>query len=471
MATLLPPPPTGAAVRILDPGAGGGILGVAAALHALSVGASTVEVTAVEAEPSAIDALATTAEALSHATDGRGRIKIVAADFLKACTPRLGVEPLAGQFDAVIANPPYFKLSPSDPSGGTAPNAYARFMETSARLLRPSGVMVFIVPRSFTSGLYFKGFRATLRTIVALNRVHLFESRRDTFSDDDVLQENVITVHHKALPALGDVQISSSTGIADLDSAAPIDVSRSVVEDVDQSGNPQPEAPIRLPATPAEAAIVRRVKKWPENLSSLGLKISTGPVVPFRTDALRQAAEFDSSGHALTVPLLWMQHVRTGGVSWPIDGFRKPQHLQAGADPKLLVSNQTMILLRRFSTKDESQRLVAALYLRNTFPSSMLGLENHVNYIHSPSGSTPEAVLAGLAALLASPLADSYFRVANGNTQVNATDLQSFPLPSAQSLTRLGRFALTAPTGWWTDGGAIQQAIDTIAPEQTTAST
>ena len=44
----------------------------------------------------------------------------------------------------------------------------------------------------------------------------------------------------------------------------------------------------------------------------------------------------------------------------------------------------------------------------------------------------------GIVAFLNSTLVDRYFRITNGNTQVNATELRKLPLPRHEQLTRIG---------------------------------
>ena len=72
------------------------------------------------------------------------------------------------------------------------PNIYALFMAVSSVLLREHGDFIFITPRSFTSGPYFRRFRQVFFDMIRLTEVHVFGSRRDAFSRDEVLQENVI---------------------------------------------------------------------------------------------------------------------------------------------------------------------------------------------------------------------------------------------------------------------------------------
>ena len=72
------------------------------------------------------------------------------------------------------------------------PNIYSMFMAISAELLSESGRLVYIVPRSFASGPYFKRFREVFFQKVAPTAIHLFDSRKDVFRSQTVLQENLV---------------------------------------------------------------------------------------------------------------------------------------------------------------------------------------------------------------------------------------------------------------------------------------
>lgn len=192
---------------------------------------------------------------------------------------------------------------------------------------------------------------------------------------------------------------------------------------------------------------LRRFAAWKDDLASFGLEVSTGPVVPFRAEEHLRAERSKT-----TVPMLWLQHVLPGRVEWPLaGGFRKPEHIERHAPDKLLVKNRTYVLLRRFSAKEDARRLVAAPYLQGTIRAPMLGLENHVNFIHRKRGELAESEARALSALLNSALFDAYFRISNGNTQVSATELRALPLPGAGVLeavaARLARGASEEDAG------------------------
>ena len=71
-------------------------------------------------------------------------------------------------------------------------NLYAAFVWLAACLTRPGGEIVAITPRSFCNGPYFRRFRKALLGLIDLRHIHVFQSRKEAFAEDSVLQENVI---------------------------------------------------------------------------------------------------------------------------------------------------------------------------------------------------------------------------------------------------------------------------------------
>lgn len=430
MASLLVVDAGQSRARVLDPGAGAGILGVSATLRLLAAGIEKVHLVAIETEPAVLEelhrALRTVASVLGH----RFSYEIYSNDFLSFHPPGF-MSPRLPAFDYVISNPPYFKLSPRSACGGDAPNIYARFMEVAASLLRSNGQMVFIVPRSYASGYYFRRFRLRFHAQMSIERVHVFGSRRAAFKAQDVLQENIIVRYRKATSGPSDVLITSSEGVHDLGSPKAVAVARSLVLPPSD-----PLGILRLPTSRRDVEILSMCAQWTGSLRTYGLDISTGPVVPFRAARYLLTSGDDGSG----LPLLWMQHIQRGRVQWPIGrGFRKEEYIHRDAPRRLLVPNGTYVLLRRFSAKEDASRLTAAVLPRGQLRCEFFGIENHVNYIHRPGHGLSMEEARGLAALLNSRLMDGYFRIVSGNTQVNAAEIRALPLPSMEAIREIGR--------------------------------
>ncbi len=444
-------------VRILDPAAGSGTL-ICALVEALARRSETnrpcdVELVVYEIDREMAEALRLAVDYLTRWAALRNislRAEVRHKDFVLENADGLRSTGILFDrkeytpFDLVVANPPYFKIPKSDPRARPAtsvvhgqPNIYALFMAASAALLHEGGELAFITPRSFTSGSYFRMFRERFFASVRLVSVHIFNSRRDAFGRDGVLQENIIvrgirddTWHQSSgCPTL---VVSSSNGVADLKDLVRRSMPLTSALDMTSA-----DRVLRLPVLEGEDQAVRLVDSWPGSLHEYGLNISTGPVVPFRATKFLQMARSSE----VLAPLIWMQHVRAMRVRWPNEGH-KPQYIQIASTKKaLLVPNRNYVLLRRFSAKEEARRLVAAPWIKSTNPSQFLGIENHLNYIHRP-GSELEADEAwGLSALLNSSLLDIYFRVSSGNTQVSATELRGMPLPPRAILLRIGRHA------------------------------
>jgi adenine-specific DNA-methyltransferase len=419
-----------APLRILDPGAGTGIMGLSLATRALREHPTRrVELIAVETEAAARDALARSLTAAKQALGPMFSFSVLDADVLELATGGTGA---IARFHVAIANPPYYKMSPGDPRGGDAPNIYARFMEVASELLHPGGALCFVVPRSFASGHYFRRFRARFHQTMQLRRVHVFDSRAAAFRDDAVLQENIVVLYAKHATQQASsghaVTISCSHGLRDLAAATRL---TAPARDVVGVGA---DAMISLPTTKPQLDLLRAIRGWPMLLSSLGLQVSTGPIVPFRSTPFLA----DARGRGI-VPLLWLQHVSANGVTWPLGrAFRKPEHVRASIGENRLVANHNYVLLRRFSAKEDRRRLTAAAYLATTFDDPAFGLENHLNYIHRAGGmSAAEAI--GLAALLQSATLDEYVRISSGNTQVSAAELRALPLPRAGVIREIAR--------------------------------
>ncbi|MDJ1472721.1 Eco57I restriction-modification methylase domain-containing protein [Cytophagaceae bacterium DM2B3-1] len=446
-------------VKILDPGCGIGILSTAIceALISSNCHIRTIELVAFETDVDILPLAEDCFKYLGLWLNQRGidfTFFLCKNDFVLHNSSSLNNnESVHESYDIIISNPPYFKLQKDDERilatksviyGQT--NIYTIFLLIAAKLLKEDGQLIFITPRSFCSGNYFRLFREIFFSIVDLDTIHLFDSRKDTFKRDKVLQENIIISavrkQHTRSSQLGlpfididkDITISSSNGIDDIK-----DRRIKKYECSDLINFDSYQKIIHLPSSDTDEKVIEIFKTWTGSLSAYNLAISTGPVVDFRSEEM---ISFESKQDV--VPLIWLHNVDSMKFTWPRNvgykGKPKGQYIiNNEVSSSRLVKNRNYVFLRRFSAKDDNRRLIAAPYFSNTLSDMpKLGIENHLNYIYHKEKDLSNNEAFGLAGILNSRLFDLYFRTFNGNINVSATELRDFPLPDFQLIQLLG---------------------------------
>lgn len=435
-------------VRILDPGAGVGILAIALveSLVARYPSLKTIELVLFETD---LNVLPLAERSLEHLRVWltKKNINITTFlcknDFILHNSDALSECSRCGFYDIIISNPPYFKLSKTDSRAVVLksvihgqPNIYSLFLLIAAKLLGPNGHLVFITPRSFCSGSYFRLFRGLFFSLINLNEIHLFRSRNSTFKKDKVLQENVII---KASRNTSDdsenpkIIVSTSNGLKDLHDRS---IKAHNLKDLIDLASHQKI--LHLPTSEIDEIIMHLFKRWSGSLRSYDLEISTGPVVDFRSKNLIRSKRTEH-----VVPLLGLKNVDCMVVNWPIGKNERNKRAQyiinQSNSASRLVKNTNYVLLRRFSTKEDPRRLIAAPYLKKNFSHfPTVGIENHLNYIYHRKKTLTVYQTVGLAAIFNSKLFDLYFRTFNGNINVSATELRDLPLPDFNSIKDIG---------------------------------
>jgi len=430
-------------VRVLDPGSGAGVL-LAMCVEALISQVNrplSIEVVAYETDSTILPYLEDTLKRCqslckSNGIEFHGILK--SEDFVSAAIEEikwpLFLAPSA-QFTHVILNPPYKKINSQTAisrmlysSGIEVANLYAVFVWLSTLLLEQGGQMVAITPRSFCNGPYFKKFRAAFLRMMSLKRIHIFESRKKAFGDDNVLQENIIYHAVRGLQKPKSIIISASEGL-DFDKASTITIPYDrVVHPSDR------DMFVHVDITEADVGPAEQIKCASSSLSELGLSVSTGRVVDFRArEHLRRSPQQDA------VPLIYPCHFVNGFINWPVESGKKPNAITSSAKTSgLLVEAGFYVLTKRFSSKEQQRRVMAAVYDPTCIDAPFVGFENHLNYYHKHGKGLPADLAKGLAVYLNSTIVDQYFRLFSGHTQVNATDLRKMPYPTHKQLLRLG---------------------------------
>lgn len=101
-----------------------------------------------------------------------------------------------------------------------------------------------------------------------------------------------------------------------------------------------------------------------------------------------------------------------------------------------LQENSDLLLVKRFTSKEEKRRLQCGIYLKQRYSQyKYISTQNKVNFVKCDS----PCVTYGLYVLLNSSLYDAYYRILNGSTQVNSTEINQIPIPSKEVIEEMGR--------------------------------
>ncbi|MCF0203609.1 MAG: Eco57I restriction-modification methylase domain-containing protein [Bacteroidaceae bacterium] len=423
-------------LKLLDAGAGSGILTAALAERLLNDTQSVICATCYETDQNIIPLLAENLESLKKAHPDRFESEIIRENYILCndngeshglfeCTGR------KERFDFIIGNPPYKKISADSPEAKAmphvchgAPNLYFLFMAMGVSQLNESAEMVYIIPRSWTSGAYFEKFRHYLLTRTTLEHIHLFESRDKVFEKESVLQETMIVkvCNKKEIPS--EVLITTTPDSKNFSNPTRIQSPYSAVV----AGRREY---VFLPTNEKEIENLRRLNNLPYTMPEIGIRMKTGLVVDFRSrEYLRQEKAPD------TFPLIYCTHIREGHVKFPAG--RENEYL-ATSRKGMLQPNKNYLFIKRFTAKEEPRRLQCGIYLKRNMPDyEYISSQNKVNFVDSDKEMS-ECAVFGLYVLFNSRPYDLYYRILNGSTQVNSTEINTMPVPPMDTIELMGK--------------------------------
>lgn len=423
-------------VAILDPGAGSGILSVALIERLQSVPhIERIELICYENDPNILGLLQSNLDWMCANAKKNVFYKIITENYILSQVSdynfMLDANPNPKKFDLVIGNPPYMKIAKDAPEAVAmpnvcygAPNLYFLFASMSLFNLRDDGEMVYIIPRSWTSGAYFKRFRQEFLNVGALEHIHLFVSRDKVFEKESVLQETIIIKVRKTKNKPDSITISTTQSNGDFSRRTAFDAPYKTVVNGE-------EFYVYLVTNEEDADTLKTLNKLEETLPSLGLRMKTGLTVDFRNrDALRDCADESA------VPLFYSQHIQNGKVVFPVG---KEHEYIVTEQNGLLQQNTNYLFVKRFTAKEEHRRLQCGVYLAKKHPEyTKISTQNKINFI-SGLQELSECVVYGLYVLFNSTLYDSYYRILNGSTQVNSTEINAMPVPSLSVIEAMGK--------------------------------
>ena len=101
--------------------------------------------------------------------------------------------------------------------------------------------------------------------------------------------------------------------------------------------------------------------------------------------------------------------------------------------------NKNYLFVKRFTAKEEHRRLQCGVYLAEKYPEyKEISTQNKINFICGENDLS-ECVVYGLYVLFNSTIYDCYYRIQNGSTQVNSTEINTMPVPSMSTIEAMGK--------------------------------
>ena len=422
-------------VSVLDAGAGSGILSCALIERLETIdNIQEIELTCYENDSNVLPLLESNLNYCRENSNKKITIFIFEENYILSqyldFNHMIGCNPEPKKYEFVIGNPPYMKISKNAPEAAAmpevcygAPNLYFIFAAMGLFNLKDDGEMVYIIPRSWTSGAYFKHFRKYFLTEGKLEHIHLFVSRSKVFDKENVLQETIIVKARKTKYIPETVTITSSQSNSDFDDITSLTVPYNLVV----SGN---DFYVYLVTDENEVNVLKRLHKFDKTLPEIGVKMKTGLTVDFRNKEILRDEEEEGA-----IPLFYSQHIKQGNVQFPIE----KEHQYVVTNQKgLIQENKNYLFVKRFTTKEESRRLQCGVYLAKDYPQyRKISTQNKINFIDGVLTEMSECLVYGLYVLFNSTLYDEYYRILNGSTQVNSTEINSMPVPDLECVQEL----------------------------------
>lgn len=415
-------------LRLLDAGAGTGIL-TAAAIEAICRAGHVrrVIVDAYETDGRFTPVLADNLERIRrrarHDYGVRLEIHVIAEDFL-ADAHGLAEPSECKRYDIVLLSPPT-----GVPAEGSSAEAFCRrvlprgtdlallFAEAAAARLADAGVMAAILPLSFADSIHAAPLRERLFARAPLIALTLDGGRRGQRRDKTMLAYFRYGEEPEALS----VRVMGEGGLREL---SPIPYHVAVFSS---------EYKVLLAKSNEDVALVRTMDSLPCRLSDFGLVVKTGLAISARyPECMRPSRE----GGA--VPLLHPAGLIDGQMCFPPPA-RKNSYILPRI-PSLSEPNRTMVLLKRVPAKRDGRHLVVGVYFSGQLPhDARISTDNKLNVIRAAEGEMDADLASGLAAVLSSAYYERYLTLTGSLSHVNAGALSALPLPDRETVLAIGR--------------------------------
>ncbi len=336
-------------------------------------------------------------------------------------------------FDLIICNPPEALLEKAsdeaEEAGGVTQikvNEAFLFAKMAMTHLEPGGQLVIMLPTTVATASGLTGLRRELAENLAIYGVHLFIGKQKNESRAVPLKKNLILAFEKGeKPETITISTSTDDGSPEHTEVLPSLPYGFVVN--------EPDGSLTLPKSEEDTKIVKYISSFPETLSSLGLKMSTGLILESRCAGLLLSEPTNGA-----VPLIRPACLTGGIVKHPLSG--KYQYI-APVSHSLVQRNKNMIFVKRVPAVGDERTLNASVYLAGSQPNyRYISTHNKINFIDTKKedAEIPTRLAFGLFCLLNSTVYDRYISIVSKSKQINSKEFRSLPLPPRNIIENMG---------------------------------
>ena len=431
-----------AAYTVLDPGAGTGILSAAAVEHICknAKGCRQIFLTCYENNevflPQLYDNLERIRKKARHDYDVRLYFTVYEENYITDSKGHYTVtlfDTVEDKFDIIICNPPTELIEKTSEEAlrvgkvtQVKTNSAIIFARLAAKHLEDGGKLVIMMPTTVASASAEAPFRREMKDTLSLLRVHLFIGKSKNDKRAIPLKKVMILSYVKGdKPECVTVSTSTDWGKPENTVALPPLDYDFIVDKNDGS--------LTLPKSVEDTRIVKYISMFPETLTSLGLKMSTGLVIDSRCEGLLFTEPIKGC-----VPLLRPSAISGGQVRFPMP--IKHQYI-APVHKNLIQKNKNMVLIKRVPAGSDERFVNSAVYLASQLPQyKYISTHNKINFIDTKDANSEicARLAFGLFALFNSTIYDRYISIVSKSKQINSKEMRSLPLPPRNIIENIG---------------------------------
>ena len=440
MASMLQLDPNQTVFTILDPGAGTGILAAAAIEEICKKypACKQIFITCYENNsvfvPMLEDNLERIRKKCRHDYNVKLFVTVYEEDYLVDSKNHYTVsffDAIEDKFDIIICNPPTDLIdkgsAAAETVGGVTQlkiSAAFLFAKLASRHLEEGGRMVIMLPTTVATASQLTAFRTEIAKELSLQRIHLFIGKQKNTKRAIPLKKNIVLAYGKCEKP-DTITITTSTDNGKAINALPALDYSFVVDSTDGT--------LTLPKSVEDTRIVKYISGFPETLTSLGLKMSTGLVIDSKCDGLLFTEPTKGS-----VPLIRPSAIKNGQISFPQPVKR--QYI-APVNQSLVQKNKNMIMIKRIPANSDERFVNSAIYMAAQLPAyRYISTHNKINFIDTkdPNLEICPRLAFGLFALLNSTIYDRYISIMSKSKQINSKEMRSLPLPPRNIIENIG---------------------------------